>query len=491
MNRRMIARLFLSSALVVIIGACAKISSPSGGPKDRTPPVVVKSIPVNGARNFRGNKLEIVFNEYVALDNINEKFMVSPPMKKKPRVFLKGKAVEVEFDDKLKDSTTYTFYFQDGIKDLNEGNILQNYQFVISTGPVIDSLSVTGNIYNAFDLNVPEKTEALLYRELADSAVVKHLPEYISRVDQDGYFRIDKILKGQNWTGQVKSPLTEIGVNASEGDFILAVDGKPVNKMNNIYEALVNKAGRQVNLTLNNIPSELGKREVTVMPIDDESQLYYLNWVNNNMEKVNKATNGRVGYLHIPNMGVDGLNEFIKYYFPQLEKEALVVDVRGNGGGFVSSIIIENLRRVAAMISVTRNSKPDINPDGTLYGPMVMLCDEFSASDGDIVTYRFKTYNMGKVVGKRTWGGVTGIRGTLPLVDGGFLSRPEFSIYDLEGKKWIIEGIGVEPDIVVDNDPYLEYTGTDQQLNKAIEVILDDLKTKAKKIPDHPPYPVK
>ncbi len=313
----------------------------------------------------------------------------------------------------------------------------------------------------------------------------------ISKDKVSGYFRIDKILKGQNWTGQVKSPLTEIGVNASEGDFILAVDGKPVNKMNNIYEALVNKAGRQVNLTLNNIPSELGKREVTVMPIDDESQLYYLNWVNNNMEKVNKATNGRVGYLHIPNMGVDGLNEFIKYYFPQLEKEALVVDVRGNGGGFVSSIIIENLRRVAAMISVTRNSKPDINPDGTLYGPMVMLCDEFSASDGDIVTYRFKTYNMGKVVGKRTWGGVTGIRGTLPLVDGGFLSRPEFSIYDLEGKKWIIEGIGVEPDIVVDNDPYLEYTGTDQQLNKAIEVILDDLKTKAKKIPDHPPYPVK
>ena len=313
----------------------------------------------------------------------------------------------------------------------------------------------------------------------------------ISKDKVSGYFRIDKILKGQNWTGQVKSPLTEIGVNASEGDFILAVDGKPVNKMNNIYEALVNKAGRQVNLTLNNIPSELGKREVTVMPIDDESQLYYLNWVNNNMEKVNKATNGRVGYLHIPNMGVDGLNEFIKYYFPQLEKEALVVDVRGNGGGFVSSIIIENLRRVAAMISVTRNSKPDINPDGTLYGPMVMLCDEISASDGDIVTYRFKTYNMGKVVGKRTWGGVTGIRGTLPLVDGGFLSRPEFSIYDLEGKKWIIEGIGVEPDIVVDNDPYLEYTGTDQQLNKAIEVILDDLKTKAKKIPDHPPYPVK
>jgi tricorn protease len=313
----------------------------------------------------------------------------------------------------------------------------------------------------------------------------------ISKDKVSGYFRIDKILKGQNWTGQVRSPLTEIGVNANEGDYILAIDGKSVDKLNNIYEALVNKAGKQVKLTLNSSPVEQGKHEVAVMPIDNESQLYYLKWVNENIEKVNKATNGRVGYIHIPNMGVDGLNEFIKYYFPQLEKEALVIDVRGNGGGFVSPIIIENLRRVASQITITRNSKPDVDPEGTLYGPMVMLCDEFSASDGDIVTYRFKNYNLGKVVGKRTWGGVTGIRGTLPLVDGGFLNRPEFSRYDLEGKKWIIEGTGVEPDIIVDNDPYLEYTGTDQQLNKAIEVILDDLITKAKKIPNHPPYPVK
>jgi len=196
MYKRMIVRLFLNTALLVTICACAKISSPSGGQRDRTPPVVVKSVPVNGARNFRGNKLEIVFNEYVVLDNITEKFMVSPPMKKPPRILIKGKAVEVEFDDKLKDSTTYTFYFRDAIKDLNEGNILQNYQFVLSTGPVIDSLSVTGNIYNAYNLEVPEKTEVLLYRELTDSAVVKHLPEYISSVDQSGYFRIDNVRPG-------------------------------------------------------------------------------------------------------------------------------------------------------------------------------------------------------------------------------------------------------------------------------------------------------
>jgi tricorn protease len=313
----------------------------------------------------------------------------------------------------------------------------------------------------------------------------------ISKDKASGYFRIDKILKGQNWDGQVRSPLTEIGVNAKEGDYILQVDGISVKNLNNIYESLLNKAGKQVRLSLNSIPAEQGKHEVTVLPIADESKLYYLKWVNENIDKVNKATNGRVGYVHIPNMGVDGLNEFVKYYYPQLNKEALVIDVRGNGGGFVSPIIIERLRRIASQITIARNTKPAIDPDGTLNGPLVMLCDEFSASDGDIVTYRFKNYKLGKVVGKRTWGGVVGIRGSLPFVDGGFLNKPEFSRYDLEGKEWIIEGVGVEPDIVVDNDPYLEFTGTYQQLNKAVEVILEDLKTKGKTIPNPPPYPVK
>jgi tricorn protease len=313
----------------------------------------------------------------------------------------------------------------------------------------------------------------------------------ISKDKASGYFKIDKILKGQNWNGQVRSPLTELGVKAKEGDYILEVDGIPVKNLNNIYETLVNKAGKQVKLTLNSNPTEQGKHETTVLPVADESQLYYLKWVNDNIEKVNKATNGRVGYVHIPDMGVEGLNEFVKYYYPQLNKEALVIDVRGNGGGFVSSIIIERLRRIAAQITITRNSKPGIDPDGTMNGPLVLLCDEFSASDGDIVTYRFKFYKLGTVVGKRTWGGVVGIRESLPFLDGGFLNRPEFSRYDLEGKQWIIEGKGVEPDIVVDNDPYLEFTGTDQQLNKAIEVILQDLKTKGKKIPNPPPYPIK
>jgi hypothetical protein len=213
------ARFFLLSALIMLVCACAKISTPSGGLRDRQPPAVIKSIPENGSKNFREKRVSVTFDEYVVLDNITEKFMVSPPMKKKPRVFIRGKSVNVEFDDELKDSTTYTFYFQNAIKDLNEGNILDNYKFVFSTGPVVDSLSVTGNVYNSFNLEVPEKTLVLMYRELADSAVVKHLPDYISRVDQSGYFRIDNVNQGSYRLYALKDIDNSKNYNLTEEEF--------------------------------------------------------------------------------------------------------------------------------------------------------------------------------------------------------------------------------------------------------------------------------
>ncbi len=309
--------------------------------------------------------------------------------------------------------------------------------------------------------------------------------------DKSGYFQIKKILRGQNWSNATRSPLTEIGVNANEGDFILAVNGQSTKDMPNLYEALVNTVGKQVKLKLNATASETGSRDVIVVPIADEANLYYFNWVEDNIKKVTEATNGKVGYLHIPDMGVGGLNEFVKYYYPQLQKKALIVDVRGNGGGNVSPMIIERLRREAAMITIARNTIPTVNPDEMVWGPKVCLINEFSASDGDIFPYRFKQHKLGKLIGKRTWGGVVGIRGSLPLLDGGVLNKPEFSRYDLEGKEWIMEGVGVEPDIFVDNDPAKEFAGIDEQLNKAIEVILDELKTQEKKVPPAPKLPVK
>ena len=313
----------------------------------------------------------------------------------------------------------------------------------------------------------------------------------LRRDSRSGYYVIEKVLRGQNWDESLRSPLTEVGVSVNEGDYILAVDGEPTNTMVNIYESLVNTAGKLVTLTVNSKASEKGSRDEKVVPIGDESDLYYYDWVQSNIEKVSKATDGKVGYLHMPDMGRRGLNEFVKYFYPQLQKKALIVDVRGNGGGNVSPMIIERLRRDVTMIEIARNTLPTTEPYAMIYGPMVCLIDEFSASDGDLFSYQFKKHKLGKVIGKRTWGGVVGIRGSLPLLDGGQLRKPEFSRYDVMGKEWIIEGVGVEPDIYVDNDPAKEYDGIDEQLNMAIEVILEELKTEEKTIPPVPPYPDK
>lgn len=309
--------------------------------------------------------------------------------------------------------------------------------------------------------------------------------------DGSGFVKVKKILKGHNWERDLRSPLTEIGVNVKEGDYIIAINGRSVKEMPNIYEALVDKAGKQVVLTVNSTASETGTRDVTVVPVANEQNLYYLDWVEGNIEKVNKATNGKVGYIHIPDMSVNGLNWFAKYYYPQLNKEALIIDDRGNGGGNVSPQILERLARMPVMMNYRRNSIHSFNPTGMHVGPKILLMDEFSASDGDIFPYRFRANKLGTLVGKRSWGGVVGISGSLPFVDGGYLNKPEFGPYDLAGKEWIMEGHGVDPDIVVDNDPSLEFAGTDEQLNKAIELILLELEKNPVKKNPVPPFPDK
>ena len=302
-------------------------------------------------------------------------------------------------------------------------------------------------------------------------------------------YRIERILPGENWDKKTRSPLTDIGVNVKQGDYILAINNTPVSTLPNLYDALIGTADKQVVLRVNSKPIEDGARDVTVVPTDDEAPLYYLDWVQKNIDYVNKKTGGEVGYLHIPDMGQPGLNQFTKFYFPQIRKHALIVDVRGNGGGFVSPLVIERLRRALVMVGMARNSMPQTDPPQTFTGPMVTLTNEFSASDGDIFPYRFKALGLGKLIGKRTWGGVIGIRESLPLADGGQFFKPEFAIYSKDGKQWIVEGHGVDPDIVVDNDPGKEFKGEDQQLDRAIQEIQEELKTKRYELPPSPPWP--
>ena len=294
--------------------------------------------------------------------------------------------------------------------------------------------------------------------------------------DASGYFRIDSLLQGANWDQELRSPLTEIGVGSVNGEFITSINGKTTKEMCDIYAALINQAGKNVELTLNTTASE-GGRKVLVKPVDDESKLYYYTWVQNNLRKVDKATDGKVGYIHIPDMGPEGLHEFVKYFYPQLAKKALIIDDRGNGGGNVSPMLIERLSREITRSNMARNVEiPGHTPTKMMLGPKVLLMNNYSASDGDLFPYAFKKHQLGKVIGKRSWGGVVGIRGSLPFVDGADLRKPEFTSYSSDESKWIIEGVGVEPDIEIDNDPSREYSGIDDQLNKAIEVILEELK---------------
>ena len=308
---------------------------------------------------------------------------------------------------------------------------------------------------------------------------------------KSGYYIIDKILPGRNWDESTRSPLTEVGIDVKEGDYLLEIDGVSLKGVKNPYELLVNKANKPVRIKTNSNPVEDGSKEFIIKTISAENGLRYYNWVENNRKKVEEATNGKVGYVHIPNMGIDGLNEFVKYFYPQIRKEGLIVDVRYNGGGFVSQMIIERLRRVMTMAGIARNSKVVTTyPSAVFLGPMVCLVNEFSASDGDIFPYQFKKNNLGPVIGKRSWGGVVGIRGTLPFVDGGYLNRPEFANFSVESE-WILEGVGMEPDIVVDNDPALEFEGRDQQLEKALEIIKEEMKKKPAKLPEIPDWPIK
>ncbi len=296
---------------------------------------------------------------------------------------------------------------------------------------------------------------------------------------KNGYYKIDKILPGAVYSESLRSPLTEPGMNINEGDYIIAIDGVPTSSTDNIYSLLIGKADVLTELTVNSSATPEGARKIVVKPIDNEAPLYHYNWVQNNIKKVEEATNGRVGYIYVPDMGPEGLNEFARYFYPQLDKEALIIDDRANGGGNVSPMLIERLMREPYRLTMSRTStKVGTIPDATLVGPKVLLINKYSASDGDLFPWSFKANNLGKVIGTRTWGGIIGISGSLPYMDGTDVRVPFFTNYDAKTGEWIVENHGVDPDILIDNDPVKEQNGIDQQLDKAIEVILEELKNR-------------
>ncbi|BDU70001.1 tricorn protease [Geothrix oryzae] len=313
-----------------------------------------------------------------------------------------------------------------------------------------------------------------------------------ARIELDaaaGRYRLARIYRGHNEEPKYRSPLTEPGVDAREGDYILAIDGVELKADDNPYRLLRNKTFA-VTLTLNAKPGFEGARQVTYQPIQSDASLRYLDFVLRSKEAVDKLSGGKVGYLHIPDMGGPGLYEFIKWYYPQIRKEGLVVDVRANGGGNISQMILERLgRKLLGTRFGYAGEHPTTYPGTVFHGPMVALTSETSASDGDIFPYHFRFAGLGPLIGKRTWGGVVG-GGNSPLIDGGSVFVPQSGTNAPTGE-WIIEGEGVTPDIEVENDPASLLAGHDRQLERGVQEVLKRMAEKPMALPKRPADPVK
>ncbi len=294
--------------------------------------------------------------------------------------------------------------------------------------------------------------------------------------------RISRIFRGENFDENLRSPLREPGVGVNEGDYLLAIDGHQVATEVNPYSLMVNKADRLVTLTVNSNPTIKGAREVTVRPIASEEALRYFNWVEDRRLYVDSVSGEQIGYLHIPDMDSYGLYRFAKMFYHQLRKPGLIIDVRYNGGGFVSGLILDRLRKVIMAMHASRTYEPGPTPGTGINAHMVTLMNERSCSDGDYFPYFFRKYGLGPLMGKRTWGGVIGIRGYRPLIDGGYYTSPEFSIFSLSGE-WIMENVGVEPDIEVDNPPDRLARGYDDQLQAAIDYVMDKIRSEGRPTP--------
>jgi tricorn protease len=302
-------------------------------------------------------------------------------------------------------------------------------------------------------------------------------------------YRIKKVYEGLNWNPEMRSPLTEPGLNVNAGEYLLAVNGVEINGATNLYEPFENTSGKIVSLTVGPDPDGSGSREIDVVPVSNEFALRNRDWVEGNLRKVHEATNGQVAYVYVPNTAGAGHQYFKRYFFPQANKKAIIIDERFNGGGMVADYYIDILLRPYQAHWNMRYTNDLKTPSASIQGPKVMIIDENAGSGGDLLPWMFRKFNVGTLVGKTTWGGLVGTLGFPELMDGGYVSAPNIAIWTEDG--FIVENVGIPPDIEVEQTPSEVIRGKDPQLEKAIEVILEKLEENPPEEYVRPPYPVR
>jgi tricorn protease len=306
-------------------------------------------------------------------------------------------------------------------------------------------------------------------------------------VDHNRY-RFAKIYNGQNWTPSLTAPLTLPGINIVEGDYLIAVNGRELHATDNLDAFFDGAAGKQTVVRVAKNPDGAGGRDVTVVPVDSEHGLRNLDWIDSNRRKVDELSGGKVAYVYMPNTAGAGYTNFNRYFYAQLDKQALVLDERYNEGGFIADYIVNVLGQKLLSGAVERDGKPVHDPEGAIFGPKAMIINQSAGSGGDAMPWYFRKANLGTLVGVRTWGGLVGIGGYPTLIDGGVVTAPRYAIYGLKGD-WEVEGHGIPPDVEVQELPKDVAAGHDLQLERAVSIVLQQLKERPVVDPAIPPYP--
>ena len=306
---------------------------------------------------------------------------------------------------------------------------------------------------------------------------------------ENGRYRIVKVFGGLNWNPELRSPLTEPGVDVKAGEYLLAVNGRDLRAPDSLYARFENTAGKIVEITVGPNPDGTGSRTVQVVPVADEGGLRNRDWVEGNLRKVEAATGGRVAYVYVPNTTTQGYIYFKRYFFPQADKDAIIVDERFNGGGSVADYYIDWLRKPVSAYWAMRYGADLKTPSASIQGPKVMLINESAGSGGDLLPWMWRKFGLGKLVGTRTWGGLVGILGFPPLMDGAMVTAPNLAIWTEDG--FVVENEGVPPDIEVEQTPKDVIAGHDPQLERAIQVVMDELAKNPPKKPKRPAFPIR
>ena len=324
-------------------------------------------------------------------------------------------------------------------------------------------------------------------------AEVKTVPGGLLGADytiENGRYRFAKVYGGLNWNPELRSPLTEPGVNVKAGEYLLAVGGRDVKPPANLYSFFENTAGKLTEITVGPGADGKGSRTVSVVPLESELALRNRDWVESNLRKVDQATGGRVAYVYVPNTANLGYTYFKRYFYPQVYKDAVILDERFNGGGSVADYYIDVLQKKLIAYWAMRYGPDMKTPSGSIQGPRVLIADENAGSGGDLLPWMWRRFQVGPIVGKPTWGGLVGVLGFPELMDGGVITAPNLAIWDAE-KGWVVENEGVPPDIDVEQTPADVIAGKDPQLERAIAIVMEELKKNPPVKPKRPAYPVK